>query len=122
MPQDQTAQPIDPAKLSAINQLILLLSQLLSALLNAGRATADTQKLVQINNEYSAVQTCLDQTTQAQAASDGAVFQQATSALKVQAAMLDEMEKKINVIVDDAALAGRIVGYITQAITIIAKL
>lgn len=120
--KDRKSQPVDPSKLSTINSLIDQLSQLMSALLTASRAETDPAKLVQISNEMTAVQSIIDQAAQAQAAANDILFDQATKILKTQATMLDDMEKKIKTIVSDVALAGRIIGYITQAITLVAKL
>jgi hypothetical protein len=122
MAQKQTSKPVDPSKLSTVNQMILQLSNLLSDLLTASRATADATKLIQLNNEYMAIQSCMDQAIQTQAAANDILFKQVTSALKTQATMLQDMEKQINKIVSDVALVGRIVGYITQAIALVDKL
>jgi hypothetical protein len=112
----------DPSQLSTINMMIAKLSLAQSDLLTAGRATADDTKLLQINNEYMGLQSCIDQAAQAQAAADDALFKQATDALKTQAKKLDDMEKQIKEIISDVALAGRIAGYIAEAIALVAKL
>ena len=113
---------IDPIKLSTINLIVYQLSLLLNDLLNAARGTADPTKLIQINNEYAAVQTCMFQASQAQMASDDVSFSQATSVLNSQADMLVGMERQITAIVSDVALAGRIVGYIAQIASLVAKI
>jgi hypothetical protein len=112
----------DSSKLSIINEVIEKLSLAQSDLLTAARATADNTKLIQINNEYMAVQSCIDQAAQAQAAEDDALFKQATKDLKTQAQKLEGMEDQIKKIISDVALAGRIVGYIAQAIALIGQL
>jgi hypothetical protein len=112
----------DPSKLSTINQVIGMLSSAQLDLQNAADATADPDTLDKINAIYKVVQSCMDQAAQAQAAADDALFEQATSALKTQAKMLEGMEAQIKSIISDVALAGRIVGYIAQAIALVAKL
>jgi uncharacterized membrane protein len=62
------------------------------------------------------------QASQAQTASDDLSFGQATSVLLSQATMLTGMESQITASVSDVALAGRIVGYIAQVISLVAKL
>jgi hypothetical protein len=119
---EQTPTPVDPADLSTINILIHQLSLLMSELLNAGRNTADPAKLAQINNEMLAIQTLMSQAAQAQAASNDALFGQITQGLKTQASMLAGLEAQVATIVSDAAIAGRIVGYIGQAIALIGRL
>jgi hypothetical protein len=122
MSPEQKPQPVDPSKLSTINSLILQLSMILSDLLTAARATTDSTKLVQINNEYMGIQSCVNMAAQAQAAENDVLFNQATSALKAQAKVLEDMETQVKKIISDAALAGRIAGYIVQALALIAKL
>jgi hypothetical protein len=122
MPEEQTPKPIDPSKLSIINQLIYQLSLILLDLLSAGRATADPTELMQINNEYMAVGTILNQAAQAQAAANDTLFNQVTSTLKTQAKMLEDMETQIKKIVSDVQLAGRVTGYIAEGITLLIKL
>ena len=84
---------IDPNKLSALDGLVQQLSSLLTSLLQAGRNTTDDTALLQINNEYAAVQTLVGQATQARVAADDASFAQATGALKTQANALQGMEE-----------------------------
>ncbi len=116
------ANGIDPAKTVTVNALVSQLGSLLTALLAASRATTDDTVLLQINNEYSAVQTLLSQATQAQVAANTAAFTQSATQIKSQADMLQGMETHISDIVSDVALAGQIAGYIAQAITLIARL
>jgi hypothetical protein len=122
MSPDQSSQPIDPSKLATLNLLIYQLSLLLSDLLTAARATTDQTALTQINNEYMGVQSCLNFAAQAQAAANDTLFNQATSALNTQAKVLEDMETQVKKIISNAALAGRIVGYIVQALALVAKL
>jgi phenylpyruvate tautomerase PptA (4-oxalocrotonate tautomerase family) len=116
------AQPNAGQDADALAALVNQLSQLLADLLNAARASTDAVVLMKINSEYGAVQSIVSQATQAQMAADDDLFAQAIAGLKVQATMLTNMEAQIAAIVADVATAAKIVGYITQAITLIGKL
>ncbi len=112
----------DPSKMSAVNQLIGILTSAQSDLQDAADATADPDKLDKINAIYKVVQDCMDQAAQAQAAADDAEFKKATGDLKTEAKKLEDKEDEIKKIIADVALAGRIVGYIIQAIALIGSL
>lgn len=112
----------DPSQLSTINMLIGKLSQAQSVLQTAADATADPTKLGQINDEHDAIQSCMDQAAQAQAAANDALFKQAISVLKNQGQQLEDTEKQIGKIISDVKLAGEIAGYIAEAIILVAKL
>ena len=103
--------------INAINQ-IRAAEQLL---LEVSRSSSDTAKLIQINTEYTHLDSYLSQILHAQALTDDAEFDNATATLKGQASALAMDQKAIEKIVDDVATAGKIVGYITQAVQIIAK-
>ena len=105
---------VDPGKFSAVNQIVLPLSALLSDLLDAARQTSDVAKLEQLNAEYAGVQACLFQATQAQTMQDEALFRAATSVLNGQAKTLQQRATHIDALVADAALAGRITSYINE--------
>ena len=113
---------LDTKKISTINQVIGILSQIQADLITAGRETADPAKLIQINNEYMAVQSCMDKAAQAQAAANDELFKQAADAFKSQAKILEGMEEQIKKIISNVALAGRIVGYIVQILTLVGGL
>jgi gamma-glutamyl phosphate reductase len=91
-------------------------------LVQASRATSDPATLTKISIEYNQLDSFLSQLLRAQAISDDAEFNNATAALREQASILDAEEKDIKNIVNDVAIAAKIVGYITEAMTIIAKL
>lgn len=113
---------VDPSEQVTLTLLSNQLSLLMAALLQASRSTGEPTKLMQISNEMTAVQSLVAQVAQAQAAANDAVFAQATAALSAQANVLTGMEKQIKTFVTDAGDAGRIVGYIAQAVALIAKL
>jgi hypothetical protein len=121
MPQEISAGDGSPPPRD-IDALVTQLSALLADLLTMARGTADPVVLLQINNEYMAVKTVLDQAVNVQLATDDAVFAQATTGLKSQSKLLDGMQAQITSVVKDVALAGKMVGYVSQAVVLIAKL
>lgn len=117
-----TTSALDEASATATTLVAKQLNLLLAGLLQAARTTTDVTKLIQLNNEMLAVQSLIDKASQAQAAANDAVFSQATASLRAQAAMLTDMEAHITGIVGDVATAGKIVGYITKALSLIARI
>jgi hypothetical protein len=105
-----------------LSALSAQLSETLSNLLDASRATSDVTTLLQLNNETRAIQVLLNQATHLQMSADDANFAQGLAALKTQSAMLDEMEAQIKTIVKDVGIAASIIGGIAQAIKLVAKL
>jgi N-dimethylarginine dimethylaminohydrolase len=93
-----------------------------AALMQASRATSDPTKLLQIRNEYMHLDSMLSQLSQTQAITDDSLFAQTVPALQQQAKSLQAEEAAIEKIVSDAQLAGTIVGYIGQAITLLTSL
>jgi hypothetical protein len=118
----QSATPVDPASMSAANILVHQLGLLVSELLVAGRASANPNTVIQLNSEMLLVQGLLNQATQAQNCADDAAFAQVTRGLKAQATALSGMEAQVRGIVSDAGSAGRIIGYIGQAIALVGEL
>jgi len=91
-------------------------------LMQASRATSDPGTLTKISIEYNQLDSFLSQLLQAQAIADDASFVLATAALKRQATTLQADENDIKKIVADVNTAAQIVGYITQALALIAPL
>lgn len=105
--------------------LIDAVSQIRSAeqvLLEASRSMSDPVKLIQINTEYAHLDSYLSQMLHAQAISDDAEFGNAMASLKAQISALSVEADSLKKIVDDVAMAGKIVGYIVKAIEIVGKL
>jgi hypothetical protein len=113
---------LDPSKLSTINQVIGKLTSAQSELQNAATATADPDALDKINDAYAVLQRLIDLRAQAQAAADDAEFKQAISNLKKEAKTLSDTEEEIKKIISIVAQAGRVVGYIAEAIVLISGL
>jgi hypothetical protein len=92
------------------------------ALLQASRSTSDPAKLIQINTEYTHLDSCLSQILHAQALIDDQDFGFAAGALKQQCTALADEMKQIDRVVNDVALAAKIVGCVAQAAKVIATL
>ena len=113
------------AQIDEKQKLIQIVSSIRSAealLIQASRQTSDASKLIQINTEYTALDSYLSQVLHTLAILDDALFDIATKALKQQAAILQQEEESIKKIVDDIALAAQIAGYLAQAAAIAATL
>ena len=91
-------------------------------LLEQSRSMSDAAKLIQVTNEYNHLDSYLSQILHAQALADDQAFSAAATALKNQVTSLALDESAIKKIVADVATAGRIVGCIAKAITIIGTL
>lgn len=105
-----------------IDNLVSQLSTLLAQLLATARASTDPVELLQLNNEYAAVQTVLNQAVQVQLAADDLLFNQAVIVLKTQGKLLDGMEAQVKGLVKDVAIAGKIIGCVTQSLALIARI
>lgn len=91
-------------------------------LLQSSRATSDPATLIKINTEYQALDSYLSQILNAQATADDQAFESAINALKLQISSLQQEESHIKAIVADVATAAQILGYISQAISVVAML
>jgi len=91
-------------------------------LVQESRATSDPGKLTQISIEYNQLDSFLSQLLHAQAIADDTDFAVAAASLKKQANTLQLEQKDIEKIVSDIKIAARIVGYVAQALAIIAKI
>jgi negative regulator of replication initiation len=86
------------------------------------RAATDTLTAIKLTNEYHNLDSYLSQLLHAQNSADDASFADATAALQSQASGLEADQAAIRAIVGDVQTAASIVNYITQALTLIAKL
>ena len=105
--------------------LIDAISQIRSAeqlLIAASRSASDPVTLIQINTEYSHLDSYLSQMLHAQALTDDTDFGKATTALKSQISALTSNEESIKKIIGDVASAAKILGYLTKAVEIIGTL
>ncbi|MGZ2747258.1 hypothetical protein [Burkholderia stagnalis] len=105
-----------------VSDIVQQLNAVLGELMTASRATSDPVRLLQLNSEICAAQTCLSQAVQAQIASDDATFVATTRTLKAQSTILEGMRQQISQIIADVAAAARVIGYLVSAIGLITKL
>lgn len=105
-----------------LNQIVSNIRSAEVLIVQASRQTSDAAKLIQLNTEYSALDSYLSQVLHTLALLDDSLFASATNALKQQAAILQQEEEDIKKIVDDIALAAKIAGYLAQAAQIAAML
>lgn len=111
-----------PEKKQALLDAVTQLRSAELLLLDESRATSDVGRLIQINTEYTHLDSCMSQMLHAQALADDAEFNGATAALKTQAAALQLEQQDIRKIVANVENAARIVGYVGRAAQIIAAL
>jgi len=109
----------DKQSLSNASQLI---SNAVSLLLQASRASTDPVALLKIHNEIVYLNTITTNVAQIMVIADDATFDTATAALKQQAATLQSQAEAIGAVAADAATAAQITGWIVQAVAFIAVL
>ncbi len=110
------------AQIQTLTNTIAILRSSETLLLQASRGTSDLATLLQINAEYSHIDSWISQLLHTQALNDDAQFSAAVSTLKQQADSLAADEAHIQTIVKDVASAAKIVGYISQAVTFLAAI
>jgi len=111
-----------PDQQSTIAAAILAIRNAQNLLQQQINASIDILTAIKLTNEYSSLDSHLSQLLHAQNAADDAIFSQAMAPLKSQTGGLQVDETTIKKIVSDVGTAGKIVGYITQALGFIAKL
>ncbi len=114
MPTENTKQDV----VAALEQ-IRLAEQELDDLI---AATSETSNLLALSSVYDQLTAMAAALIRVQMIADDEVFEQATTHLKVQANALQASEDSIKKIVKDMAIAGKVLGYIAEAVTIVAKL
>ena len=105
--------------------LLDAVAQLRSAeqvLIQASRASADPATLTKINTEYSQLDSFLSQMLHAQATDDDGDFEALVTTLQQQVSALQVEEGQMQTIVGDVGKAAQIAGYVTEALTYVAKL
>lgn len=110
------------AQIQTLTNTVSILRAAEALLLQASRATTDLPMLLQINAEYNNLDSWISQLLHTQAVDDDTQFSGAIASLKQQANLLSADEAHIQVIVKDVATAGKIVGYITQAVAFLGAL
>jgi len=84
--------------------------------------TVGTEKLRALAGVYNQLTCAATSLIRAQTTSDDNVFNQVKVSLKVQADALKASEASIQEIIKDAEIVGNILGYITEAVALIATL
>ena len=85
-------------------------------------STADASTLGVIAGVYGQLTSVATSLIQAQTTADDALFTRLTVSLNAQAKSLKASEALIQHVVADAAVAGKVLGYLSQAAVLIAKL
>lgn len=111
----------DAQKQCLLNAVTLLRSAE-GLIVQLSRNTTDADVLVQLNTEFSYIDSFISQLLHAQAITDDATFDSATAAIAQQASALQAEESDIKKVVADVATAAKISGYIGQAVSILATL
>jgi hypothetical protein len=86
------------------------------------QSSTETLTAIKLTHEYNNLDSYLSELLHAQNAADDSVFANATQLLQSQVSGLQADQASINTIISDVAIAGQVVGYITQALAFIAKL
>lgn len=113
--------PIDAQKKQNLLDAVTNIRSAELSLKQASQTTADPGTLTKISIEFNHLDSFLSQILHIQAIADDKDFASATIALKQQAATLQADENNIKKIVNDVKVSAQIVGYIAQAIALIAK-
>jgi hypothetical protein len=113
--------PTAPQQENVTNAIIAIRSaqKLINKEINDSTTTSFAIKLA---NEYAELGSCLTHLLHAQNAADDAIFDTAASVLKSETSGLTVEEASIKGIITDVNTAQRVVDYITQALSFIAKL
>jgi ABC-type phosphate transport system auxiliary subunit len=86
------------------------------------QAADNTLTAIKLTHEYNNLDSYLSELLQAQNAADDSVFANATKQLQSQVGGLQADQAAINSVIADVKLAGEVIGYITKAAALIAKL
>jgi hypothetical protein len=109
-------------ELTAVSQAIGAIRQAEDLLTAQIQATDNTLTAIKLTHEYNNLDSYLSELLHAQNATDDTAFSNSTQSLKGRSDGLQADEKRIKAIVGDMATAEKVVGYIAQALAIIAKL
>ena len=107
---------------TAVSQAIDAIRNAESLLTEQIQSADETLTAIKLTHEYNNLDSYLSELLHAQNSADDVTFTNATQALQARADGLKADENTIKTIVADVATAGKIVGYITQALGFITKL
>jgi predicted nucleic acid-binding Zn-ribbon protein len=111
-----------PAQQQSITSAIAQIKAAEDALQTAINNTGDPDALNALQQQYQVLNTRNNLLLQAQVAADDATYTTITTTLKTEAATVQAQEAKIKQLIADVATAAKIIGYIAQAASLIAKL
>ncbi len=107
---------------TAINAAIDAIRNAEDVLTDQIRSSTDALTAIKLTNEYNNLDSYLSELLHAQNAADDATFANATEALQSRLAGLEADEKAIQTVITDVAIAAKVIGFIADAIKLIAKL
>jgi hypothetical protein len=111
-----------PSQQSDVSAAIVSIRSAQNLLRQQVNAATDTTTAIKLTNEYQNLDSNVQQLLHAQNAADDAVFSAAVSTLKSETSGLQTDETAIKGIISDVDTATKVVGYIGQALSFIAKL
>jgi ABC-type phosphate transport system auxiliary subunit len=86
------------------------------------RSSTDALNAIKLTNEYNNLDSYLSELLHAQNAADDVTFANATQALQSRLSGLEADEKAIRSIIADVVIAGKVIGYIADAVKLITAL
>jgi hypothetical protein len=112
----------DDASKQTLYDAVTALRSAEQLLLDASRSMTDPAQLIQLNLEYTHLDSYLSQILHTLAITDEDDFTRSSAALKTQSATLATDIQQIQKVIKNAATADKVIGLITQATASIAKL
>jgi hypothetical protein len=114
MPTEEQVAAVSSAIMAIRNAQILLTQQI--------RTASETLIAIKLTHEYNNLDSCLSSLLQAQNAADDTVFVATTGRIKSTADSLKADAATVQSMIKDVQIAGKLIGYVTQALALIAKL
>jgi hypothetical protein len=111
-----------PTQQSNVSAAIVSIRSAQNLLRQQINSAADTTTAIKLTNEYQNLDSNLQQLLHAQNTADDAIFSVTVSTLKSQTGGLQTDETAIKGIISDVGTATKVMGYIEQAVSFIAKL
>jgi negative regulator of replication initiation len=111
-----------PSEQTALNAAIDAIRSAEGVLTDQIRGSTDALTAIKLTNEYNNLDSYLSEILHAQNAADDASFANATAALQSRLSGLEADEKAIKALISDVTTAGKVIGYIADALKWIAKL
>lgn len=112
----------DKARKEALQKAISDVESARKLVKKAGRESTDPEAAMKLADEHAELDAFLSQLQHALALANDAEFTQVTAALKKEAALLQARADHLKKIIKDVGTAGKVVGFIAQAASAVAKL